>query len=351
MKIKTILLSCLLFSVLHDQALCQQTAGATKPAKSAEVYFDFGKHELRPEADTALAQILGFTMGKDNFAIKITAHTDSIGSLANNLALSERRAQSVKDFLVKGGMAAERISFAYFGEQKPAMANDSEVGRQRNRRATVEVLLIKTLVTIEGVVTDEKTGKPLVADVIFRTKDGSDSVRTGEDGRFKTMVLPGTVIGIDAFAECHFSKTEMVKALPKTPPIYIPLKPAESGAILDIDNLYFVGDQPIILKTSKPELPKILRFMQQNPTMKIEIAGHVNLPNRPPVNETAWEYKLSQERAKTVYNYLLDNGISVERISWKGYGNHEMRFPNATTEAEQALNRRVEMRVLEGGCK
>jgi outer membrane protein OmpA-like peptidoglycan-associated protein len=52
-----------------------------------------------------------------------------------------------------------------------------------------------------------------------------------------------------------------------------------------------------------------------------------------------------------VYDYLLENGIPSERLSWKGYGNHEMRFPRATLEKEQALNRRVEIRVLEGGCE
>lgn len=350
MRLKTFLLATFLFALSHANVLCQQNPDAAKPAKSVEVYFDFGKHELRPDADSALNQVLTFLKSRENYSIKITAHTDSIGSLANNLALSERRAKSVKNFLVQGGVEPARVSFNFFGEKLPVSNNDSEAGRQKNRRATIDVLLAKPMVTIEGVVTDENTGKPLVADVIFRTKEGSDSVRTAEDGRFKKMVNPGTVVGIDAFANCHFSKTEMVKALAKTPPVSLPLKPATSGAILDIENLYFVGDQPVILESSKPELPKILRFMKQNPSMKIEIAGHVNLPNRPPVTEAAWEFKLSQERAKTVYYYLLDNGIASDRISWKGYGNHEMRFPNARTEEEQAMNRRVEMRVLEGGC-
>ncbi len=324
---------------------------ATKPSFSTEIYFDFAKHDLRPAADSSLAQVVAFTKGKDNFTIKITAHTDSIGSLANNQALSQRRATTVKDFLVKNGIAAERISFSFFGEKMPATANDSEEGRQRNRRATVEVILTVPMVTIEGIVTDEATGLPLVADVIIRTKEAADSIRTGADGRFKTTVPSGTVVGIDAFAKCHFMKSEMVKAMPKMAPVALPLKPAKTGAMADIGNLYFVGNQPVLLETSKPELPKILRFMQLNPAMKIEIAGHVNLPNAPPVSESAWEFKLSQDRAKAVFKYLLENGIAADRISWKGYGNHEMRFPKAVLERDQALNRRVEMRVLEGGCE
>lgn len=355
MKLLPSILPCLFLTFLHSNATAQPTTtagsmAAGKPAKSVEVYFDIAKHELRPEADTSLAQIVAFTKGKENFTVKITAHTDSDGSLDYNLGLSQRRAQSVKDFLVQNGVAAERISFAFFGEKMPATDNTSEQGRQRNRRATVEVLLVLPMVTIEGIVTDEKTGKPLVADVIFRTKDATDSLRTAADGKFKKTVPAGSVVGIDAFAKCHFTHTEMVKAQAKTPPVTLPLKPASTGAIADIGNLYFVGNQPVLLETSKPELPKILRFMQENPSMKIEIAGHVNLPNRPPVTEDAWEYKLSQDRAMTVYDYLTDNGIPKERVTWKGYGNHQMRFPHSTSESEQAQNRRVELRVLEGGC-
>lgn len=351
MKQIKILLPCLLFFVFHGHGHCQQSIGAAKSVKSVDVLFDFGKHDLRPDTDAELAEVLAFTKGKDNFTIKITAHTDSIGSLANNEALSKRRAQAVKEFLVKNGTPADRISFAFFGEKKPASTNDSEDGRQRNRRATVEVLLTLPMVTIEGTVMDEKTGQPLEADVVIRTKETNDTLRTAADGKFSTTVLTGTVVGIDAYAKCHFMKSEMVKALPKTPHVNLPLRPATKGAIADIDNLYFVGNQAVLLEKSKPELPKLRHFLDMNPDMKIEIAGHVNLPNEAPVGKLTRHFVLSEERAKMVYSFLLENGITEERISWKGYGNHEMRFPRATLEQEQALNRRVEIRVLEGGCE
>jgi len=338
-----------LFLVLFSSCfLAAQTMTATKAAKTTEVYFDFGKHDLRPAADSLLAQLVAFTKGKPDFTIRITAHTDSIGSLRNNEALSQRRAQSVKAFLMENGIPEDRISFAYFGEKTPAAINDSEEGRQRNRRATVEVLLAVPLVTIEGQVTDEKTGLPLVADVIIRSKDFSDSLRTDVDGRFKANLPAGTVVGVDAFAKCYFMKSQMVKAEKATRPVVMPLRPAKTGAIVDIDNLYFVGNEPVLLEKSKPELPKILRFMQANPTMKIEIAGHINRPNAPPCSKTSADWLLSENRAKVVYNYLIENGIPTERISWKGYGNHEMVLPWAINEVDQAKNRRVELRVLEG---
>ena len=114
-----------------------------------------------------------------------------------------------------------------------------------------------------------------------------------------------------------------------------------------IQNLYYVGNQDTLLPISKPELPKVLRFMQINEDLKIEIAGHVNHPNRPPVTKDSWEFDLSVRRAKMVYNYLIENQIDSARVTFKGYGNYEMRYPEARSQKEQSLNRRVEIRVVE----
>ena len=118
------------------------------------------------------------------------------------------------------------------------------------------------------------------------------------------------------------------------------------GEVADIENLYFVGDQAILLPKSEPELPKILKFMEINPKIKVEIAGHINLPNQGPVPENTCQFKLSVRRAKLVYDYLIDKGINPERIQYKGYGNSKMRFPMGVTAEQQAQNRRVEIMIL-----
>lgn len=344
-------LSIVMFLLLGFAAAVAQTSEKSNVLQSAEVYFDFGKHDRRPATDSTLTAIAGLCKGLENFEIKITAHTDSIGTLENNLALSQRRADAVKSFLIARGVPTENFTISFFGETKPADLNSSDEGRQRNRRATVEVLQIQPMVTIEGTVFDEKTGKTLIADVIIHTKDSRDSIRTDTTGYFKKTFPPGTVVGLDIFAECYFAKSDMLKAVPGVKPVRIPLKPALVGEKVDIENLYFVGDQAVLLEKSKPELPKILHFLQLSPKMKIEIAGHVNYPNRPNVIKESWEYKLSVARAKMVHDYLREQGIEPERVSYKGYGNWEMRFPNAISEEQQAQNRRVEIRVLEAGCQ
>ena len=60
-------------------------------------------------------------------------------------------------------------------------------------------------------------------------------------------------------------------------------------------------------------------------------------------------FQLSMDRARMVYDYLRSQGIPEHRLTYNGYGNWEMRFPHATTQQQQALNRRVEIRVLSTG--
>jgi outer membrane protein OmpA-like peptidoglycan-associated protein len=102
----------------------------------------------------------------------------------------------------------------------------------------------------------------------------------------------------------------------------------------------------VLLPQSQPELDKVLAFARLNDRLILEIAGHINGPNRPPVSEDSWDFQLSVRRAKLVYDHLIANDIPAERISYKGYGNSQMRFPHATQERQMAANRRVEIRVL-----
>ncbi len=356
-RIPLILLLILFFSQLFSQTIPKET----ETVFSGEVYFDFGKHDLRPDADPTLAEIVHFISDKKNLHIKITAHTDSIGTLENNKALSERRSSSVKSALAEMGIPDSLLTINTYGETMPAATNNTDEGRQLNRRATIEIVKWKPipippkpterLTLLEGNVKDAVKGHSLESMVIVRGKGFRDTIYTDTSGYFKKELPVGIVVGVDAYADCHFFGSEMTKT--KAGPIYVELSlpPVQKGSSLDLNNLYFVGNQPVLLAKSKPELPKILRFMESNPGMKIEVAGHINLPNTRNVKKDTWYYKLSHDRAKVVYDYLISKGISKDRISYKGYGNWEMRFPKAVSQEEQALNRRVEMRVIEGGCE
>ena len=113
---------------------------------AADVLFDFDKADIRRQAQDALKQVGVIIKDKARGAVRIEGHTDSKGSDAYNQKLSERRAQSVRDWLVKNeGLKNVRFATTGFGAQKPAVSNtkpdgsDDPEGRQKNRRVEIVI--------------------------------------------------------------------------------------------------------------------------------------------------------------------------------------------------------------------
>lgn len=105
----------------------------------ARVLFAFGSSELTDDARDVLAEIANRISGVDVISVKVDGHTDSVGSEAFNMGLSERRASSVADELIAQGVAAGKISTQGFGESKPVASNDTDEGRAKNRRVEIHV--------------------------------------------------------------------------------------------------------------------------------------------------------------------------------------------------------------------
>jgi outer membrane protein OmpA-like peptidoglycan-associated protein len=108
-----------------------------------------------------------------------------------------------------------------------------------------------------------------------------------------------------------------------------------------LDNVYFDTNKSELKASSTPALQKLYESFFQNPNLKAEIAGHTDH-----VGDDEANMRLSQERADAVRNYLIEKGISGERILAKGYGETAPIAPN-TTEAGRAKNRRTEVKVIE----
>jgi len=346
----TYILLFLLLSI-YQNALTQGSAfDSTLVLFQGDVYFDSGEFELKLDDDTVLQTIVQKANSSGGaYFINIEAHTDSVGSLESNQILSANRANSVKQWLLQNGITdTSRIEIAHWGEGRPVADNFSDVGRQLNRRASIHLYEKIPMTTISGTLVDKETGVPIQGNIVIHTKTERDSFPTLPNGKFERLVPDETVMGIDVYSKGYFFDTKMVKTSRKKKNIFqFPLPPARPGATADINKLYYFGNKAVLLPISEPELPKVLRFMQVNDSLNIEIAGHVNHPNSPPVSKDSWNFDLSVRRAKLVYEYLIENDIDSTRIDYQGYGNYEMRYPNATTEKHQSLNRRVEIRVKE----
>jgi outer membrane protein OmpA-like peptidoglycan-associated protein len=105
----------------------------------SDVLFDTGSYTLKPGAREKLAKISGIVLAHPGLNLQIEGHTDSVGSDEFNQQLSERRADSVRDFLAEQGVPGSAISARGFGKTQPVAGNDTAEGRQRNRRVELVV--------------------------------------------------------------------------------------------------------------------------------------------------------------------------------------------------------------------
>lgn len=106
-----------------------------------DVLFATGRADLKPGAIGNLDRLVAFLAEYPQLAVEIEGHTDSVGSDASNQLLSERRAASVRSYLLEQGVTARRMTTAGLGESRPIADNETSGGRQQNRR--VEIIIEK----------------------------------------------------------------------------------------------------------------------------------------------------------------------------------------------------------------
>jgi OmpA-OmpF porin, OOP family len=99
-----------------------------------DIYFDSGKTVLRPESFPRLDSIVEYMTHKKTARIEISGHTDNVGSPKTNKALSLKRANACRDYLIAKGVDAGRVTAIGHGDERPIAPNDTEDGRQKNRR-------------------------------------------------------------------------------------------------------------------------------------------------------------------------------------------------------------------------
>jgi outer membrane protein OmpA-like peptidoglycan-associated protein len=132
----------------QQQQELQQIPGVevTRPAENqidvrltSDVLFDYNSASLRPESRATLGDLANNFRRYTDEIIDVEGHTDSTGNPEYNQGLSERRADSVKGFLVDEGVAGSRINAIGYGETRPKASNDTPEGRQLNRRVEIHI--------------------------------------------------------------------------------------------------------------------------------------------------------------------------------------------------------------------
>jgi peptidoglycan-associated lipoprotein len=115
-------------------------AGTSAPAASRIIYFDFDSSEIRAEFNAALAEHARVLTQNPTVRVRLEGHTDERGSPEYNIGLGERRAQAVRRALMLQGAAEAQISTVSYGEERPAVAGQTEEAWAQNRRVEIVYL-------------------------------------------------------------------------------------------------------------------------------------------------------------------------------------------------------------------
>jgi outer membrane protein OmpA-like peptidoglycan-associated protein len=105
-----------------------------------DVLFESGSAKLNPSSYKSLDELAAFMKRKTDMEIEIAGHTDNVGNESNNLVLSQKRSESVRNYLISKGISPTRLVAKGYGQSEPVADNDSDGGRRQNRRTEVRII-------------------------------------------------------------------------------------------------------------------------------------------------------------------------------------------------------------------
>jgi len=221
----------------------------------------------------------------------------------------------------------------------------------------VEVSTVN-LAILKGIIRDARTLQPLEAKLELIDNDKNELVTTltsdSKSGAYLVTIPAGKNYGISVKAEGYLFHSENVD-IPKASGYKeyeknVDLKKVEVGQTIVLRNIFFDYDKATLRDASRNELERLIKLLNENPTLRIEISGHTDTQG-----DATYNQKLSENRAKAVVEYLVRAGISASRLEYKGYGESKTQISEADilkmktkTEREDAhqQNRRTEFKIL-----
>ena len=280
------------FTVLLFLLISQATTAGV--FDTVAVHFSFNQSKLDNKAIQLLDSLIYYDVLIHGQRYAILGYTDYVGGDVYNQELSQKRAQSVKGYLVKMGFLPADIKVC--------------IGKGKTGR----------------VVAGEKDGLP-------------------EDRKVQ-IIIDG-----NPYDKPEKDTMKVLAAEKKIQPAKLDLSTVKVNQSIALKKILFVGGRHDFLPESIPVLDSFCAQMKCNPTVKIEIQGHIcclmpdeGSDSQDPVNSMP----LSYTRAKAVYSYLASKGIAASRMACKGYGYTRPIYYPEKNEAERMANRRVEIKIL-----
>ncbi|MDX1652356.1 MAG: OmpA family protein [Brumimicrobium sp.] len=209
----------------------------------------------------------------------------------------------------------------------------------------------------EGLVYDGTTRKPVGGKFeLIDLSTGKQVIQSEADkitGEFLVALPTGRkyALNVSYPGYAFFSKNfDMIDQPEEAIHMDVPLVPMESESAITLANVFFDVDKATLRKESYAELNKLVEFLNENKSVKIEIGGHTDTRGDAKANQI-----LSENRAKAVYEYLIEKGIRADRLTYKGYGETKPIYSDEAIEAMETeaarekahqANRRTEYRIV-----
>ncbi len=211
-----------------------------------------------------------------------------------------------------------------------------------------EIVISNKSIYLTGYVYDFATKKPLEARIeVYNLSTGNDEPLTifSSDpvtGKYFTILPENKQIALYVEREGYLFESrsfEVNDSSGNSIRMDFYLKTLKAGNTVRLNNIFFEFDSDRLTDESKTELNKVVRFLKDNPDLKITISGHTD-----DVGSSEYNQKLSEKRARAVYDFLINHEIDPGSLTYKGFGKSKPLVPN-TDEKSRQMNRRIEFSI------
>ncbi len=308
---------------------------------------------LGPTINTEAREAFPFISGMNNLYFSSDGHSGlgGLDILVTSLNEDGKAGKEVTNLGEPANSAKDDFGFVIREEKRIGYLSSNRDGDQGSISDDIYRVQEKCEITITGIISNELTGDPLPGAIVYLLDDRNKEVATvtaDENGRynFEALAECNTKYIIRAGKEgCDYNEEE-VQTPGKTGTITVhlalecdPCPPNDLGCRLELQPIYFDFDRYNIRPDAAVELAKILAAMRQYPELIIHIESHTD--SRAPFK---YNEVLSEKRAQSTLNWLVDKGINKSRLTAKGYGERQLQNRCSDgvecTEEEHQLNRR-----------
>lgn len=302
--------------------------------------YDLFKSKLQPDGTWGTPENLGYpinTPGDDLF----------FGVTANGrFGYYSSRGRNGQDFDI--------YEIIFLGPEKPLIQSSEDMLLASIAKPITETVIEKTvdietirLTIVKGKISDAITNDPIIAIIEIVDNEADSVIMTSESsevGDYLVSLPSGKNYAMTIKAKDYLFHSENFN-IPEATNYQeiikdIQMNKLAAGTKVILNNIFFEFGKAVLATISYPELNRVVKLLEAYPKLRIEISGHTDNKGSLAINK-----KISEERAKAVVDYVVAQGIEINRLTYKGYAYLQPVASNDTEEGRQR-NRRVEFKII-----